>query len=90
MNYEMSNEEKNQILLGDIDMQIEKYFDTIEILWNSVIMNYTKNFYSNVILNKLTECHKNKFYDLMCQTTTFKFLMESRKRLNELSEPSTR
>ena len=67
--------------LTDIEQEIDKYYDNVNDLWETVILEYKNNPGYGIILNKLSFHDKTKFYDMMSHTPVIKMLMESRRRL---------
>jgi len=67
-----------------IDNEIDKYYDNVEKLWKDVILEYKTNPNHGILLDKLTDYDKSKFYELMNNTPVIKALFESKRRLNIL------
>lgn len=67
--------------INDIDNEIDKYYNNVEKIWDSVILEYKNNLSYGIILDKLNENDKSKFYELMRDTPVIMTLFETRKRL---------
>jgi len=67
-----------------IDDEIDRYYDNVAKLWSNVILEYKENPDYGIILDRLTEYDKDKFYHLMSTTPVIRSLFESKRRLNIL------
>ncbi|AYV81750.1 MAG: hypothetical protein Harvfovirus58_8 [Harvfovirus sp.] len=71
-----------EYILSELDVQIEKYLEDIDRLWNGVILEYKNNMHFGILLDKLND--REKFYELMIRNPTFVLLVNNRRKLGRL------
>lgn len=52
-------------VICDLELEIEKFEEYVDKLWNVVILPHANDFVNHSTLNKLTEFHKSKFHKYM-------------------------
>ena len=79
---EQSSEEIDlKSCIVEIDLYISKYLEDIDCLWENVILEYKNNLQYGLILQNAT---KEKFYELMISTPTFRFLNDLKNELSKV------